>query len=84
MMEFDAIVAVNKAAQNSVLAPCGNCMQMIFEYAPDIKVIVNDETGTLIKVKASSRHFTSSVLPDRKNFLWFATIFLIRSSIYTI
>ena len=33
--------------------PCGNRRQMLYEYCPDIKVIVNDENGHLIKVKAS-------------------------------
>ena len=28
------------------------CRQMLYEYCPDIKVIVNDEAGKLIKVKA--------------------------------
>ena len=31
---------------------CGICRQMLYEYCPDIKVIVNDENGELIKVKA--------------------------------
>ena len=50
--EFDTIVAVHEKAKNSVLSPCGNCRQMLFEYCPDIKVIVNDEEGNLIKVTA--------------------------------
>ena len=50
--EFDTIVAVHDQALNSVISPCGNCRQMLFEYCPDIKVIVNDENGKLIKVKA--------------------------------
>ena len=50
--EFDTIVAVHDKALNSVISPCGNCRQMLFEYCPDIKVIVNDENGKLIKVKA--------------------------------
>jgi cytidine deaminase len=50
--EFDTIVAVHEKATNGVIAPCGNCRQMLFEYCPDIKVIVNDENGKLIKVKA--------------------------------
>ena len=32
--------------------PCGSCRQMLYEYCPDIRVIVNDEEGNLIKVKA--------------------------------
>ena len=47
--DFDTIVAVHDQHLNS---PCGNCRQMLFEYCPDIKVIVNDENGNLIKVKA--------------------------------
>ena len=50
--EFDTIVAVREKHLNSVIPPCGNCRQMLFEYCPDIKVIVNDENGKLIKVKA--------------------------------
>ena len=48
--EFDTIVAVHDKATNFVLAPCGNCRQMLVEYAPDIKVILNDDEGNLIKV----------------------------------
>ncbi len=50
--DFDTIVAVHEKAHNSVVSPCGNCRQMLFKYCPDIKVIVNDEGGNLIKVKA--------------------------------
>lgn len=48
--EFDTIVAVHDKATNCVIAPCGNCRQMLVEYAPDIKVILNDDNGKLIKV----------------------------------
>ena len=51
--EFDTIVAVHDKSLNSVIPPCGNCRQMLFEYCPDVKVIVNDADGNLIKVKAS-------------------------------
>lgn len=51
--DFDTIVAVHEKAANCVIPPCGNCRQMLYEYCPDIKVIVNDENGRLIKVKAS-------------------------------
>ena len=51
--EFDTIVAVHEKAANGVISPCGNCRQMLFEYCPDIKVIVNDENGNLVKVRAS-------------------------------
>ena len=50
--EFDTIVAVHEKAPNGVVAPCGNCRQMLYEYCPDIKVIVNDESGKLIKVNS--------------------------------
>ena len=46
------IVAVHEKHLNGVIPPCGNCRQMLYEYCPDIKVIVNDENGELIKVKA--------------------------------
>lgn len=47
---FDTIVAVHKDFPNKVIAPCGNCRQMLFEYCPDIKVILNDYENNLIKV----------------------------------
>ena len=50
--DFDTIVAVHSQYPNSVIPPCGNCRQMLYEYCPDIKVIVNGENGKLIKVKA--------------------------------
>lgn len=50
--EFDTIVAVHDKAPNCVVSPCGNCRQMLFEYCPDIKVVVNDENDNLIKVTA--------------------------------
>ena len=50
--DFDTIVAVHEKQQNGVVSPCGNCRQMLLEYCPDIKVILNDENGELIKVKA--------------------------------
>ena len=48
--EFDTIVAVHEKAPNCLLAPCGNCRQMLIEYAPDIKVILNDDNNKPIKV----------------------------------
>ena len=50
--DFDTIVAVHEHAPNKVLAPCGNCRQMMVEYCPQIKVILNDDNGKLIKVRA--------------------------------
>lgn len=49
--EFKTIVAVNEHAPNCVISPCGNCRQMLLEYAPGIDVIVNDDAGKLVKVK---------------------------------
>jgi len=48
--DFDTIVAVHDKALNYLLPPCGNCRQMLLEYCPNIKVILNDEEGTVIKV----------------------------------
>lgn len=50
--EFDTIAATHEKALNGIVPPCGNCRQMLFEYCPEIKVIVNDEEGKLIKVSA--------------------------------
>lgn len=50
--EFDTIVAVHDKAPNCVIPPCGNCRQMLFEYCPDIKVIINDENSNLTKATA--------------------------------
>ena len=48
--EFDSIVAVHKDFPNQVIAPCGNCRQMLWEYCPNIKVILNDDDNHLVKV----------------------------------
>ncbi len=50
--DFDTIVAAHPSHPNSILAPCGNCRQMLLEYCPQILVIVNDENGHPIKVAA--------------------------------
>ena len=50
--EFETIVAVHDKADKFVIPPCGNCRQMLFEYCPDIKVIVKVENGELVKVTA--------------------------------
>lgn len=47
--EFDTMVAVHLKTKNNLLSPCGNCRQMMFEYYPDIKVILNDDDGKIIK-----------------------------------
>ena len=48
--EFDTIVAVHDKAQNCLIPPCGNCRQMLIEYCPEVKVILNDENGDMVKV----------------------------------
>ena len=48
--DFDTIVAVHEKHLNCVIPPCGNCRQMLLEYSPEIKVIVNDDEGKLVKV----------------------------------
>lgn len=47
--EFDTMVAVHLKSQNNLLSPCGNCRQMMFEYYPDIRVILNDDDGNMVK-----------------------------------
>lgn len=42
------IVAVSK---DGVLSPCGNCRQLILDYAPDAIVILNDN-GKVVKAPA--------------------------------
>ena len=49
--DFEVIVAVHEKAQNCLLPPCGNCRQMLLEYCPNIKVILNDSNGKMVKVK---------------------------------
>ena len=43
--EYEAIVAVvkNKDQSTRVISPCGNCRQILLEYAPEINVIVGSE-----------------------------------------
>ena len=48
--DFDTIVAVHDKALNQLLPPCGNCRQMLLEYCPEIKVIINDDTSNIVKV----------------------------------
>ncbi len=48
--EFDTIVAVRDKAPNYLVTPCGNCRQMLIEYCPDIKVILNDNNNQMVKV----------------------------------
>ena len=47
---FDTIVAVHRQFPNQVIPPCGNYRQMMIEYCPDIKVLLNNDEGQLVKV----------------------------------
>ena len=49
--EFTAIVAVRGAEGSEVIPPCGNCRQILADYAPDCAVIL-DNGGTLVKMPA--------------------------------
>lgn len=49
--DFDTIVAVHEKSHNCLVPPCGNCRQMLFEYCPDIDVILNDSNGNVVKVR---------------------------------
>ena len=51
--DFDTIVAAHDKAHNYLLPPCGNCRQMLLEYCPNIKVILNNSNGVMTKVKIS-------------------------------
>ena len=50
--EFETIVAVHDKAPNCLFSPCGNCRQMLYEYCPEIMVILNNDNGEIVKVKA--------------------------------
>lgn len=47
--EFECIVAVRGKKDGEVLPPCGNCRQLLSDYMPDCKVIVNigDKLGKI-------------------------------------
>lgn len=49
--EFEAIVAVEGEKGDRILPPCGNCRQMLSDYAPDCRVIVMAD-GEIRKVAA--------------------------------
>ncbi|MFM9329274.1 cytidine deaminase [Paenibacillus mesotrionivorans] len=48
--EFDTVVAVHDKALNGLIPPCGNCRQMLLDYCPDVKVILNDTNNNIVKV----------------------------------
>ncbi len=48
------IVAVAKRDEGAILlAPCGNCRQMLIDYSPNAQVIVPDEQGYPVKARIS-------------------------------
>lgn len=53
--EFDVIVVVTKNAGS----PCGTCRQMLYEFAPNLRVILADLTGQI-----TSDTTLSALLPD--------------------
>lgn len=50
--EFETIAAVN-GESGEPMPPCGNCRQMLSDYAPDCWVVIQEE-GNLRKVPAKS------------------------------
>lgn len=48
-----AIVAVGRPPEHRILAPCGNCRQLLAEYAPRAFVILETAAGARTKVRAS-------------------------------
>ena len=44
--EFETIVAVRSLQENNVvISPCGNCRQLLMQYAPKIDVLIQTENG---------------------------------------
>ena len=43
--EFEAIVSVRGAEGEEIVAPCGNCRQMLSDYAPGCEIIVAGGDG---------------------------------------
>lgn len=50
--EFASVVAVRGANGEEILPPCGNCRQILANYAPDCEVILSDG-GEGLKVNIS-------------------------------
>lgn len=49
--DFTTIVAVRGENGEEIIPPCGNCRQILFDYAPECAVII-DADGTLVKILA--------------------------------
>lgn len=44
--EFETIVAVRSQNENNaVIPPCGNCRQLLMQYAPNIDVLIQTKNG---------------------------------------
>lgn len=50
--EFVSIVAVRGKEGEEVIPPCGNCRQILSDYAPNCEVIISTRNNTLGKVLA--------------------------------
>ena len=62
--EILAVVAVAKRADNFlVLSPCGNCRQMLLDYAPEADVIYDDAGGPT-QTKAKNLLPGAYIAPD--------------------
>jgi cytidine deaminase len=72
--EFTSIVAVKKVEENfPVISPCGNCRQLLLDYASEAMVIFNFK-GQAVKIKASDllpgpyeNSFTNGIRPGSLN-----------------
>ena len=49
--EFISVVAVRGSHGEEIISPCGNCCQILKDYAPECEVILSDE-GEGLKVKS--------------------------------
>lgn len=47
--EFECIVAVRGEKGEEILPPCGNCRQMLSDYAPMCEVIINEKCKVTAK-----------------------------------
>jgi len=45
--DFVSLASVRGAEGDELLPPCGNCRQMLLDYAPDCEVIVPGESGAI-------------------------------------
>lgn len=45
--EFDCIVAVRGKEGKEILSPCGNCRQILSDYAPNCEVIIQKKNGVV-------------------------------------